>query len=509
VWLSIVPCAVLIYGVVTARSFEPSGVPSSDPGYYFLMNALNLAAGRPIVHIDQPGTPLQVIGAAVIDGVHDIDGRGTVADDVIRRPGVFIEMYFLSLVVLYALALGGLGYSALITLGGLDAATVVQALPILFGDYSRVVPVTTECLLLSVVAALCILLLRQLRHEGPSRWRAPLYGALIGFGIAVKLTFAPLLLIPLCMLNRFRDVVVYAAAILASFVISTAPIWPEYPRLLEWVINLAAHQGSYGHGPGGVAAPSTWFANLADLAEQQIVLALAVVAVVTLVVRGMLSRDVPQVAWSSRERLLIGLTLGASAQFIVTAKQPDARYLIPSVASLGLFLWLLLERAPRLRRRIPEPALLSIAVVAACVLVWSAFSLPPSNYAAMQAELNAHYRGWAVVFYAGSSSPVYALADGNRMAGAYFAPELAARYPDTYLYNLWSGQISDWEGHTVQLADISATHPGVVFNGARMTDVGGTSFAGQHANGSWPPLAAKLHETFHQGDESIAEVVGE
>src|SRR6185369_4553060 len=123
---------------------------------------------------------------------------------------------------------------------------------------SRLVPVTTECLLTSVAAVLLLLLVPELHARPRPHWRPVAYGAVVGFGVAVKLTFAPLALVPAAVLRTRREAALYAVSIVGSFVLSTAPIWSQYQRLALWVMDLITHQGPYGHGPAGMMSLSTW-----------------------------------------------------------------------------------------------------------------------------------------------------------------------------------------------------------------------------------------------------------
>ena len=44
--------------------------PNLDPSYVYFLNSLLILHGQPPAHIDHPGTPVQLIGAAVLRSKH-------------------------------------------------------------------------------------------------------------------------------------------------------------------------------------------------------------------------------------------------------------------------------------------------------------------------------------------------------------------------------------------------------------------------------------------------------
>jgi hypothetical protein len=508
IWLALVPAAVLAYAVKLVLSFGPSGANSPDPSYYYLMNALNLLEGHRIEHIHHPGTPVQAIGAATIAAVHALTGSADAVRDVVERPAAYVTAYYLVLMVLYACALTALGVVAWRQTGRVGAAVAIQAVPHLIGNDARLEAVNCECVLVSVVAVLLALLLRERDAEPRFASRPVVLGAVIGFGMAVKITFAPLALIPLLMLRRVDEIARFAVAGVVSFLLSTAPIWPEYPRLFEWVVGLATHQDRYGHGPQGLAPLSTWIANSRVIvAGDPALCALLLAAALILLAR--LVRHLRRAsAWSNSDRLMAGIVLAAFAQFIVTAKQPAHHYLLPARGTAGLLLWLVLERLPAVTRGTTDALLRLSGVAAAAWMISIGRPFEPSADAAVQARLDESYRSWAKVYYAGSSSVPYALHVGHWICGRHYTATLAQRYPGTYHYHGWGGTLSDWGGNEIDLDTLRRRHGGVVFVGGRLvhTAAGRLRLAG--GDGSWTAPPAQLTETFRAEGEAIYESPG-
>ena len=64
--LGILPLAFLLCGFIFREMASPYAQRSIDPEYIYFISALSMGSGIPdVAHIDNPGTPLQVLGAIV------------------------------------------------------------------------------------------------------------------------------------------------------------------------------------------------------------------------------------------------------------------------------------------------------------------------------------------------------------------------------------------------------------------------------------------------------------
>jgi hypothetical protein len=499
-WLALIPFATLVYAFSVTLFYGPTGAPDPDPAYYYLLNTLNLIVGYPIEYLDQPGTPVQMLGAVALSVTHALYGSAGITEDLLTRPGMYAVAFFRTLAAVHAVALAALGYVTWRRSGRTGVAVAVQGLPQILGNGSRLVPITSECLLPSAVAVLLIVLAGAVRGAPRSAGRVRLYGAAVGLGIAVKITFVPLALLPLALLRTAAERVWFAIAAVLVFALCTAPIWPGYPRLLKWVVDVASHEEQYGQGRLGLPSLSTYLGNLVHLIAVDALL-------VALVLGAACVAFAHRRAWSAGsvpaiDRLLIAVALAGALHFALVATHPEEHYLVPLRAAGGFFLWLLIEASPRIARQATERRLLALGVLAAVMTLLMIPRSMLSNDAQIQQQLQAHYRGYAKVFYAGSSSVPHALEIGNRIAGYRYADFLAATYPDVYALNAWSGPLSDWNGSPIELADLSRRYEGIVLVGERRGDLAERLPAG---DGGW--AAVEIRETYHSGRESISEVL--
>lgn len=512
-WLLMIPLALLVYGVELEASLGPSRVETADPGYYYLFDALNLVEGHPVVHIEHPGTPVQALGAAAIRAVYAVSGSGGVVHDLIARPGKYIVAFYFTLLTLYALAWLLLGYVAWRTTGDVGRAVALQALPVplLLGC---LLPVTVETLLVTAVALLCIALFGEVEPRKRSAWSAPVYGALVGFGMAVKLTFAPLALIPLLVLRTARELAWFGVATVISFVLSTAPIWSQYPRLPGWVAGVAARDGMrrFDSGAAGLPSLSTWLAHLAELIAIDPLSTALLIAAAAIALRALVTSSRDRTPWPSSDRLVAGLVLCSIVDLLLVANQPDGHYLVPVVATRGLLLWLVIARAPTAFRWATERRLLGAGIVIAAVAVLArpvALAVgsvtPRAAAAAIQHQLDTAYADTPKVLYRGASSVAYNLQQGNWLSGGYYTDALAAQYPRLLFYDGEGAGLCDWRGQPTDAAtDGRVTRK--VFVGGRLSETGQGQYGSLlRGDGLWRPPPLPLREIFHAGDEAIYE----
>lgn len=530
-WLLLIPFAVLVYAIRLPGFFAPSAVFEADPSYFFLMNSLNIVMGHPVWYINQPGTTVETIGAVTIRVVHGIVGSGDIVTDVIQRPGMYVTAFYLVLMMPYVVALMALGIVAWRYTGKLGDAVAIQATPFLLGFVAapsvgrdRLVPLSSECLVVTVVAVLISLVLRWSGDGRHSIWRPAMYGAVVGFGLVTKLTTAPLALIPLLVLRNVREVAWFATAVAVSFVLFTAPIWSEYPRFARKMIEDVTHGAAGGSGAPTLTI-SQWLTRLLQLGLADPILATLLVVGATMLARRGLSQISARRSWTPTDRLMIGVVLCGIAVFIMAAIKPaDAHYLLPARATAGLLVWLVIDRVPRARSWTTQPRLLALGAATALLLVLPVLPFwreqqRKLDVAAVQHELDVHYASSAKVFYRGASSVAYFLQRGNWEAGSPYTEALSAMYPNVYFYHsspccTWRGApigLFDWGGQRMNLADVQAGYDKVVFVGARLLDehggVSGRLPDDDHPASNWGPVPAPLREVFRRGDEAIYEVV--
>ena len=95
-----------------------------------------------------------------------------------------------------------------------------------------------------------------------ARWYMIALALVSGFGMATKLTFLPLLIIPLFVLQKLRNKIGFLFLTGISFILWTWPIIPQYKTLCEWYYRILTHTGYYGLGNVGIINLEVYLENM-------------------------------------------------------------------------------------------------------------------------------------------------------------------------------------------------------------------------------------------------------
>jgi hypothetical protein len=237
-----------------------SGSPGydQDPAYAYLFNGLLILEGRPPHHIDHPGTPLQLLFALTIFsrwGLTRVFGdRGLdIVDSVINNPEAYLHDMAVLLLVLNLAALTFFGRriaeaTCKIYLGMFCQLSLLS--------FTIMAPKATypapEALLIFCSLVLLGLLAPQIfetANNAPSQNNTPskLIGASFATGLAVKITFAPTILLLIFFLKgQARRTSLFSFAI--TFALLTALAIPNFGRFVSWVTGLIMNAGIHGGG---------------------------------------------------------------------------------------------------------------------------------------------------------------------------------------------------------------------------------------------------------------------
>ncbi|WP_245644308.1 hypothetical protein [Magnetospirillum moscoviense] len=448
-----------------------------DPDYYYLLNGLRLVEGLPPTDISHPGTPAQVIVAAILRLMHPGDTAAAIVDQVLRDPERHLLWASVAFYPLVGLALVGLGSAVLAATGSRTAALLAQSAPFLsmlipkFGLHAK-----PEPLIIVAAAALAALGFVAVRTERPGDRMAGLFGLIMGFGIACKLQFAALGLVPLFLLPARQLFVVYPLAAIAAFFLFVSPALPSYEIFLDFWGRVLTHAGPYGSGQAGFVDPGKLPRAVFKLFASKLIFTGTLLAMLVLLVgyfrlrrRGLLPRN-------RMARLAAGLVLAQVATVLMIAKQPAAHYLIPALMLTGPTL----AAAWSLSSPLMTPAahhrlwlIVSAVLVSATIpAVWRQTRELATWTAEAQSVDMARFGACAKVFFDSSSSAGYALHRGDMNAQGRYSPRLAEFMPaDEYFWytndhTYWSRGLMQWtKAHT--LPELLTRHGCAVLRGSQ------------------------------------------
>jgi len=438
-----------------------------DPEYVYLLNSLLLAEGQQAWYCDHPGTTLEVFGAATTIATHLARGGETLRGDVLARPEVYLGSLHVSIRVLYAVALAGMGVLVFRLTHSLILPLLLQLTPFLASTSLWVLArATPEPLLLtlSLLVGSAVVVSAARPELAATRWFSWALGLTCGLGLATKVTFLPLLIPALLTVDQWRRKLRILAISGGTFLIVLYVGVEDAGRYFTFLSAIARHTGRYGNGPPGMMSLDEFASHLAQLSSSlyrsetafvvAVTLSIAAVAATVLIGRrGQRHGDRRRVT-----RALIGVALAQLAQVLLVTKDPATphHYLIPAFGLLGtnLALLVLLLRTGTWRW------LDTLVRAAALVVIGAVLMTARGTSASLRANLEATridrvnaYRAGLVagqtcrVAYAyASSSPEVALRFGNGFTGdaLRFAVALQRAYPQGLFYNVWNHRFAEY-----------------------------------------------------------------
>jgi hypothetical protein len=483
-----------------------------DPSYAYLLNSLNMANfHRPYNMEPHPGVSIQWVGSATLRTIHPTMAEQQLAENVLRSPERYIRIINDLFVGFYVLCLIIAGYAVFRVTGNLAAGLLLQATPFLSGTaLNGLFGFRPECFFLALAILYAALAISTIKFPIEKHaWKYALaFSALYAVGMATKLNFLSLVVIPLILLPSWKWRSIFACFAGLVFIIIITPILtPDHlSRMFGFAFRSFTHTGRYGSGVPGVIDAGKFLDNAKDLIAGDVLFFVIVAcSAVVLALRRRLRLD------KQSARLLFAVTAAQILQFIIVAKHSHSRYLIPVIGVEGINLYLLINL---LWSRITESGLISrrLAVTATFALILlvqgSAFlklraSLIESTKQQLQAydQLSKVYGDQTVVSYYTASSPDYALAYGTEYSGNLYAKTLDHLYPHRYFYGPWTRVFYTFAG-PVQLHDISPDGRPFIMHGYSINDSDFTIFLPPDA---FPPNL-EMKPVFH-GDTDVPNVL--
>lgn len=458
---AIVPAIFLFIAFQLTKASGPQWLGSNfENNYMYLFNSLLIAKGEPPFCIEHPGTTTQVFGAAVLKGFGGTSGDQLVGA-VLNNPEKFLKYIRKTLLITCALALWIFPWLAAVRSGSYMASVLLQ-LPILF--FNTILHYSIWfCSELTLVAfsigavSLGFLLLRQAERGTQNLPVIILAGIVCGLGTVTKLTFFPLTLITLICCRGLRSFVVFGASLLATVVLALLPIYPELPRLYQWILGISTHSGRYGGGTAGFVTVHYLADVITLLAGEPFVWLIPTLSTGTIglltIHTGLKSLNSSALRWVASAYIVF---MAQVASFIVVAKHPGYRYLIPIYFSTGLSLGILWRftslSGSRTRLRFVgfgvTVLLISLGI---CSLVFRTPALYRSLRHTRDSELAMYTRkerntkNALTVYYWGAIGPEFAMWDADAYARSAFADILEKKFPNTLFYNVNSGNFQTFD----------------------------------------------------------------
>jgi len=461
--LLVIPLILFITSLDTIRARDKAWYAGGyDPEYAYLFNSLNMATFRLAGHVDHPGTTMQVAGGVVLRAVWMFDKRAdNLTDAVLAEPEHYIRILNIATAVTGSLVLLVLGWFVTTASGMVWYGILLQLTPfisgfVLFNGFARA---TQEVMQMSAAFAMAALALHWYFETGErNRLNYPLwFGVIAGFGMASKIIFFPLMLIPLILLRHWSERFRFGLFSILAFFVFTLPVIRMYPHMFHWIYSLFIHSGQYGSGSESIIDTSRYFTEFVDLFRvNPRLFALFVGGIFAVAALALVIWLGKQTIRKPAARLLFAVVIAQTAGYLLIAKQPKAAYLLPyeSIAAIPVIVLLHLALLP-VRKPVLKSALAGfLAVMLSFFGIKHGLDLKHRLYGT---DFNPEFEevwgaatGWnektAVVFTNPGASPMAGLFFGNAYSRSRYVSELQRIYPDYYILDAYNNRIIHWGG---------------------------------------------------------------
>jgi hypothetical protein len=503
--LAVLPMLLALTAVYLNNARGPFWLGSNlDPEYVYLLNAANLAGLKGVGHIDHPGTPVQVLGAVIIRVVHffnfsaEMDWR----TDVLQRPEYYLSAINAVMVGLNAFMLFILGlvtfhwsrniwFSVWLQLAPFLSITLLQ-----FG-LTRVSPEPllffSSLAMVTLFVNLAFLAPGAEAGAGAAKKQAffiILLALITGFGIASKVTFIPMMIIPLVVLPRFKNKLLYLGVSIYSFVMFTLPIVRMYPRFFDWIYKLLSHSGRYGSGPSGLLASQNYLKNIKELLVGDLFFSFSLVLALAIVIATLLIPTLRKISRSSVYfKLLAAVAAAQLFGLLMVSRHSASHYLLPvlNLSGISVLLVYLYLRQVWLLPGLSSKKITPVTVIFLCLVLMglnppgkikqlvSRLTHLKEKSLALHQEVEEKYRDYAKIYYYRSSSPEYALKFGNDLSRSYHSEILQTLYKNVYFYDIWTKRFTLFDYHqSIAFKAIRAKYGDkIIFQGSRNVKIPG------------------------------------
>lgn len=451
---------------------------NSDPEYAYLLNSLGICQLLAPGHIDHPGSTLHFLGAVFIKAAHLLWGKGPLAEDVLRNPEQYLNAVSAGLMALNALVLFAAGFTITKMTQSIYPGLLIQSAPFLSATNIEQMPrVTPEPVLLAfaIMYGVLALIFLMRKNDEINRGFIVSFGILTGLIVATKVTAIPLAVIPLILFPRPVDKIRFIIFSVFFFLVTAFPVWVGGHgfTFLLWVYKLTVYTGFYGSGDVGLPDSSRYAADLMTLVVNEKLFAAIVLLSSAVIVWFWKSDNVRQFEFSERLRSgLFALVICELCQFLVVARHPSNRYLVPCLGLLSVNLAVItIMVQKRFKSQLCGGVLFTLTALA--IIGTQVGPLLSANKSMREiqsdasrliSELNGTYAGWTKIGWYRSSSPEYAMSFGNYHANDSFTKQLQSMYPNFVSYNIWDGQYYRF-GEKVSLQDVILRNSRIILQG--------------------------------------------
>ena len=419
-----------------------------DPNYMYLFNGLNLTTHPGHIATYTQGTTAVEISAIIMRVAHllrNTDDNYT--DDVLKNPQLYIKIVVRTFTILICLVLFISGLFILKMTNELIYALIFQAVPALsksttpwsFESFAAE-PIILAAVLLFVIIILWKFYFNKSFGESTMSFKnrkitidkfSVLIGIMTGFCLATKINTLPLLLLPLILIPKNRDKLLFLIITGITYIFFTLPVAHLYKLTLAWYASVFFHTGIYGGGAEGIIDPGAFLQNLRIfISSEPVIVLIITISVLFLIIQAIRRK------FNAGFKILASFTIVQLAIVAIVLKHFYLYYFIPILPTLAVNV-LLISQSVKGRRFLKSVLILSLIFVSIYLNRDIGKRIPHLFQTENPADgIN--------IFSYQSTSPLYALKLGDDNSRNANSQRLKELYGDQYFYDIWNKIIITW-----------------------------------------------------------------
>jgi len=359
----IFPAIYLLLGFYFRQVFGDLSLRSIDPEYVHFISALCVSTGKfSQANIDHPGSVLQLLLAVVFRVVYFFRANQLpYFQDVISHSDLYLAVGNLVITVVISAAMLLAGKAVKNITNNVLYAMVIQTSPLLINVWyditGRIYP---ELLFVVPVFILQVLLLREIYHQDKNyKLQIFLYAFAIAFGMSLKMTFLPFLVLPLFLIKNIRNKLRYLLYTILSFSLLSLPVVFQLNKFRMWMEGIFIHSGAYQGGSKNIIDAGLFVKNFKTLVSSQRDFFYAAIVLIVMLLALVIAKNSKKVLI----RISLGLTIVFFGLIFIVSKQYAIRYFLPALLFFPFVLILNKEMMESFFRKKIVNIVLSIALV--------------------------------------------------------------------------------------------------------------------------------------------------
>lgn len=462
--LLIFPVIYFIAGSYFRNLLGNLSLRTCDPEYIYFMSGLTLSDGNlKLGHIDNPGTPLQVLVALVFRITYLFRSAPVpYVEDVLSHPDLYLSVVSLFITAATILLLLFAGVRVYQSTKSVFYALLVQTapfLPVIWYDLvGRVAP---ELMMPFPVVLLTVLIISvYFRNEKTNTRDLIFFSLLSAFGLSIKLTFLPLWFIPFLIMDGWKKRLSFIGLSFVFFLMMAFPMTLRFEVFLGWVKNLFLHSGTYGSGDTNIIDLTSLGTNLKELYGYEKRFFYVFFAMIALLAGYLLYFR--KKAEKRISIITVAVIITIVLQIVMVGKHYAHRYFIPVLMLQPLLVFILAELIKKFHPKKITNILISSGI--AFFFIWQVQfhkQWLPIKTEAMGTDIENRISSWHVAQTLEKDSYkiiasqnygcpfieytlMYSTVWASHQKREEYQPILAKLYPNTYNFFTWDNTLRFW-----------------------------------------------------------------